>query len=159
MGFSPARSVSTTSSGLVAVARTIAARADLSFARHTLLIKHSSGSLGEAIAQRMFLRSKLGESISGQWINLAPRSGRQGFDHLFLRMENGKFKWMIGESKFGSSQLGRTDGKTVTQMSWTWIRKRAIKLGEAYLAINNIDASSIPAKKMPFIKTDRKSVV
>ena len=158
MGVLPARSVSTISSGLVTAAHTIASRADLSFARHTLLIKHSCGSFGETIAQRMFLRSKLGETISGNWINLAPRSGRQGFDHLFLRMENGKFKWIIGESKFGGSQLGRTDGKTVTQMSWTWVRKRAIKLGDAYLSINKIDASSIPAKKMPFIKTGIRSL-
>ena len=140
-------------SSLATVAGVIAARADLSFARHTLLIRHACGSFGEAIAQRAFLHSKLSETARGGWISIAPRSGRQGFDHLFLRMEKGRFKWIVGESKFGSSQLGKTDGKTVTQMSWVWIRKRALKLGDAYLAINKLDATSISRKRLPFIKT------
>lgn len=158
MAFQLERPLSSTSVGLVTASRIIAARADLSFARHTLLIKHASGSFGEAMAQRMFLKTNFASEASGGWISLAPRSGRQGFDHLFLRIENGKFKWMVGESKFGTSQLGKTDGNTVTQMSWTWIRKRAEKLGDAYLSIKALDSSTLSQRKIPFIKTGIRSL-
>lgn len=158
MAFRLERPLSSTSVGLITASRIIAARADLSFARRTLLIKHASGSFGEAMAQRMFLKTNFASETSGSWISLAPRSGRQGFDHLFLRIENGKFKWMVGESKFGTSQLGKTDGNTVTQMSWTWIRKRAGKLGDAYLAIKTLDSSSLSSRKIPFIKTGIRSL-
>lgn len=158
MAFRLERPLSSTSVGLITASRVIAARADLSFARRTLLIKHASGSFGEAMAQRMFLKTNFASETSGSWISLAPRSGRQGFDHLFLRIENGKFKWMVGESKFGTSQLGKTDGNTVTQMSWTWIRKRAEKIGDAYLAIKALDSSALSSRKIPFIKTGIRSL-
>ena len=158
MAFKFGPPLSSASIGLVTATRVIAARADLSFARRALLIKHASGSFGEAMAQRMFLKTNFASGANGGWISLAPRSGRQGFDHLFLRIERGKFKWMVGESKFGTSQLGKTDGNTVRQMSWTWIRKRAQKLGDAYLSIKSLDSSTISQRKIPFIKTGIRSL-
>lgn len=132
----------------LSAARVIIARADIAYAHAALLRVHAKGNFGEAVAQRYFLRDKLGEAVSGKWTSLTPRVGRQGFDHLFVRQRGGKFIWMVCESKYGSSQLGMTKGG-VQQMSWVWIHDRAARLGDAYLKIAD---RPVTIQKQPWFK-------
>lgn len=147
--------VGNAAAGLTTAARVIQSRADVAYAFASLLRTQAKGNFGEIYAQHYFVRDKLGEAVSKRWVSLTPRVGSQGFDHLFVRMERGKFRWMVCESKFKSSQLGRTDGRTVRQMSWVWIHKRAGELGDAYLKI--ADLKSIQQGKMPLFKGGIKS--
>ena len=133
--------------------QTVLARADLAYAQSVITRTHSKGNLGEALALRAFLRNKFEEG--GNWFSLTPRTGRQGFDHLFVRVnQNGSYSFMVGESKYGSSQLGVTQGN-VRQMSWNWIHARANKLGDAY--INLAKQSNVSCRKLPFFNSGIKS--
>lgn len=133
--------------------QTVLARADLAYAQSILTRTHSKGNLGEALALRAFLRNKFEDG--GNWISLTPRTGRQGFDHLFVRInQNGSYDFMVGESKYGSSQLGVTQGN-VCQMSWKWIHDRANRLGDAYIDIAN--HKNVSFRKMPFFNSGLKS--
>ena len=135
----------------VSTFQTVLARADLVYAQSVLVRTHSKGNLGEALALRAFLRNKFEEG--GNWFSLTPRTGRQGFDHLFVRInQNGSYSFMVGESKYGSSQLGVTQGN-VKQMSWNWIHARANKLGDAYISVSN--RSNISCRKLPFFRTGK----
>ena len=91
---------------LTTAARVISARADVAYAFASLVRTHAKGNLGEAYAQRYFIRNKLGEAVSGKWTSLTPRTGRQGFDHLFVRRRGNKFLGMVCESKYDKSTLG-----------------------------------------------------
>lgn len=133
--------------------QTVLARADLVYAQSVITRTHAKGNIGEALALRTFLRTKF--EGGGNWISLTPRTGRQGFDHLFIRVnQNGSYSFMVGESKYGSSQLGVTQGN-VRQMSWNWIHARANKLGDAY--INLAKTENISCRKMPFFNSGIKS--
>jgi len=137
----------------VSTFQTVLARADLVYAQSVLVRTHSKGNLGESLALRAFLRNKFEEG--GNWFSLTPRTGRQGFDHLFVRInQNGSYSFMVGESKYGSSQLGVTQGN-VKQMSWNWIHTRANKLGDAYINLSN--RSNISCRKLPFFRSGIKS--
>lgn len=140
-------------SASTAAARVIFAQADVAYAHALLLRTHAKGNFGEALAQRYFLRNKLDEQISGRWISLTPRVGRQGFDHLFVRQRDGKFIWMVCESKYGLSQLGITKGG-VQQMSWVWMHDRATKLGDAYLMLAG---KTVTFQKQPWFKNGIRS--
>ena len=133
--------------------QTVLARADLAYAQSVLTRTHSKGNLGEALALRAFLRNKFEDG--GNWISLTPRTGRQGFDHLFVRINrNGSYSFMVGESKYGASQLGVTQGN-VRQMSWKWIHARANKLGDAYIDVAT--QKNVSFRKMPFFNSRLKS--
>lgn len=148
-----ARGASNVAASMVAAAGVIHSRADLAYAFASLVRTHAKGNLGEVFAEQAFLKDKLGEVISGRWVNLTPRVGRQGFDHLFVRMQrNGKFKWMVCESKYGSSQLGAT--KDGMQMSGAWIRARARRLGDAYIKLAD---QPITYAKQPWMKSGIRS--
>ncbi len=147
------RGVENSAASLVSASRVICARADLAYAHASLLRVHAKGTIGEALAQSAFLRNKLGEQISGKWTSIAPRTGRQGFDHLFVRKDGNRFKWMVCESKFGSSTLGVTKGG-VRQMSWVWIHERAAKLGDAYIKLSE---RSVTFRKVPWFRSGVKT--
>lgn len=147
------RGIENTSAAFTTAARVICARADIAYAHASLLRVHAKGTLGEIMAERAFLRNKLGEQISGKWTSLTPRTGRQGFDHLFVRKDGNKFKWMVCESKYGTSQLGTTKGG-VRQMSWVWMHERAVKLGDAYLKIAD---RKVTFRKVPWFKSGVKT--
>lgn len=133
--------------------QTVLARADLVYAQSVITRTHFKGNLGEALALRAFLRNKFEEG--GKWFSLTPRTGRQGFDHLFVRIKpNGSYNFMVGESKYGSSQLGITQGN-VRQMSWNWIHARANKLGDAY--INVAKQTNVSYRRLPFFNSGIKS--
>ena len=149
MAYSPYMAVGTVGANFTTVSRVITARADLRFALGTLNCVHCKGDLGEAIAERCFIKNKLGEVVSGRWVSLTPRNGRQGFDHFFGRVDSkGNFKWMVCESKYGTSQLGSTlDGQ---QMSWNWMHVRAERLGRIYKKLGEMDFSKIDMRGKPW---------
>ncbi len=138
---------------LTTAARVISARADVAYAFASLVRTHAKGNLGEAYAQRYFIRNKLGEAVSGKWTSLTPRTGRQGFDHLFVRRRGNKFLWMVCESKYDKSTLGVLKDGT-QQMSWKWIHDRAAKLGDQYLAISKCN---VTPRKLPWLKNGIKT--
>ena len=127
---------------------TVSARADIAYARSFLTQTHLKGTIGEFFAERYFLNNQLEQNIRGNWIPLTPRSGPQGLDHLFLKIgKNGRFYWMVGESKYGTSQLGTTVGG-VRQLSTEWTSERIQKLGQQYLSLST---KTVGLKNMPEI--------
>lgn len=151
-GVSFATVARTNVSSYSAACTTVLARADLAYAQSLITRVHAKGNLGETLALRTFLRNKI---EGGNWFSLTPRTGRQGFDHLFVRVnQDGTYRFMAGESKYGSSQLGMTQGN-VRQMSWKWIHDRANKLGDAYLDLAR--RQNVKFKKLPYFKSGLKS--
>lgn len=143
----------TTVPSYVTSCATVLARADLAYAQSLITRVHAKGNLGEALARRTFLRAKIEEGQN--WLSLTPRTGRQGLDHLFVRVNpNGSYSFMVGESKYGNSQLGMTQGN-VRQMSWRWIHDRANRLGDAYIDLAKRQHVSI--RKLPYFKSGLKS--
>ena len=125
---------------------TVLVRADVAYARSFLTQTHLKGTMGEFFAERYFLNNQLEQNIRGNWIALNPRTGPQGLDHFFMKTgKNGHLYWMVGESKYGSSQLGTTvDG--VRQLSTQWTTDRIQKLGQQYsqLATQNVELKVLP---------------
>ena len=126
--------------------QTMLARADVAFARNLLRPTYMKGPRGEFLAENFVLNNQLEQDIRGHWIPLTPRSGPQGLDHLFMKTgKNGHLYWMVGESKYGSSQLGVTvDG--ARQLSTEWTSKRIRNLGAQYcdLAVNSVELKPLP---------------
>jgi len=124
------------------------ARADIAYARSFLTQTHLKGTIGEFFAERYFLNNQLEQSIRGNWVPLTPRSGPQGLDHLFVKFgKNGRLYWMVGESKYGTSQLGTTVSG-VRQLSTQWTTERIQKLGEQYLSLSTGD---VQLKSLPTV--------
>ena len=130
---------STFAAAASAGATAIYARADVAYARSFLTHTHLKGTIGEFFAERYFLNNQLEQNIRGNWVPLTPRTGPQGLDHLFVKFgKNGRLYWMVGESKYGTSQLGTTvDG--VRQLSSKWTSDRIQKLGQQYLELATQD--------------------
>ena len=83
------------------------------------------GSFAEGVASSGFA-SGLFEKTSRSWMPITPhRTGAAGIDILFVKLDSAgrPCSLMVGEVKFGTSQLGEVtrDGK---QMGWQWISKR-----------------------------------
>jgi len=144
----PVTTVQHTATTGVAASHTVIARADVAYARNLLQPKFMKGSMGEFFAQRFFLNNQLEQNIRGNWIPLNPRSGPQGLDHLFMKIgKNGHLYWMVGESKYGSSQLGTTvDG--ARQLSTQWTSKRIHNLGNQYIELSTMD---VQLKALPHV--------
>lgn len=90
---------------------------------------HIRGDFGEVLASRAVLKRELG---AGGWKEVTPRTGRQGLDHIFMRLDaNGSpVELMVGESKYGTAQLGKTaDGR---QMSAHWQNARLVAMANRY---------------------------
>ena len=92
------------------------------------------GDIGESVAERAFFGGpELSQSKKGNWVSVAPRFGRQGIDHVFLRVDKNGLpnNMIIGESKYGSSKRGYTK-KDGLQMGSRWRMVRLSKIGEQY---------------------------
>lgn len=142
--------VAATSSGA-----TVLARADVALARSIISPTAYRGSLGEAVAGTSFLKDSLRRT--GNWQSISPRSGPQGFDHVFIKTTaNGiPVDLLVGESKFNSSRLGMT--KDGIQMGVRWTGRRLAALGGRYLAV--AAEPSIASAKMPLLPNRQISVV
>lgn len=108
------------------------------------------GDIGESVAERAFFGGpEVAPSKKGSWVSIAPRYGRQGIDHVFIRVdENGLPNNMIlAESKYGSSNLGYTkDGR---QMGSNWRMKRLTAIGDRYYRFANSSKTIIRTKNIP----------
>ena len=109
------------------------------------------GDIGESVAERAFFGApELAQSKKGAWVSVAPRFGRKGIDHIFLRVDrNGLPNNMIlGESKYGSSQLGHTKGSG-WQMGSRWRMVRLAAIGERYMRFAESPRPLIRAQDIP----------
>jgi hypothetical protein len=153
---------SATSIGAITPALTTLARADVALSRSFITPTAYRGNLGESVVGNCFLKNTL--SQSGSWQALTPRSGPQGLDHLFMKFNKAgsPTALLVGESKFGTSQLGNTaDG---IQMGKNWISKRLYILGSRYIAMSNAqilpsqDTILTPNKQLNVILRNGKTV-
>ena len=142
------RSGSNSAASMTAGFTTAYVRADVAYARSFLTNKYLKGTIGESFAERFFLNNQLERNIRGNWMSLNPRTGPQGLDHLFMKTgKNGRLYWMVGETKYGTSQLGTTVNGT-RQLSNQWTTERIQKLGQQY---SRIAAQDVPCKKLPHV--------
>ncbi len=132
-------------SALVSATATVLARADVAFARSRIVDIHYKGAFGENVAGKTFLRNYL--QAEGGWESITPRSGRQGFDHVFIKQgAQGEIKdLMIAESKYNTSILSET--KDGIQMGISWRKPRLVALGNRYLTVAK--SADIRFGKMP----------
>lgn len=115
------------------------------------LLRHTRGIVGEASTEDALSRylNRNGKTV---WRAMTPRTGSQGIDHLFVKYnESGNpVDLYIGESKWGSSQLGGT--KDGAQMGESWVQKRLVGIGERYRRIaksTDIVCRRIPKETIP----------
>ena len=141
--------------GAITPVLTTIARADVALSRSFIAPTAFRGNLGESIVGNCFLKNTL--SQSGSWQAVTPRSGPQGLDHLFMKLnkEGSPTALLVGESKFGTSQLGNTaDG---IQMGKNWISKRLHGLGSRYIAVSS--AQVLPSQPVPLSPKQQLNVV
>lgn len=129
------------------VYQTALARPDLAVAKSLINERLLKGEIGEAIRDQTVGRYL---HRSGQWINVSPRLGPQGLDHVSVQLdENGvPRRLMVDETKFGSSKLGVTKSGDV-QMGEKWIGDRLNRLAEHYTKIAALAQDGISSAKMP----------
>lgn len=108
------------------------------------------GDIGESVAERAFFGGpEVAPSKKGSWVSIAPRYGRQGIDHVFIRVDKNGLPndIILAESKYGSSNLGYTkDGR---QMGPNWRMKRLTAIGDRYYRFANSSQSIIRTKNIP----------
>lgn len=133
------------STSLTSTASIALARADLALCKSLITPNAFRGNLGESVAGTSFLKDIL--SKTGNWHSITPRSGPQGFDHLFIKTNSRGLPTdlIVGESKFNTSRLGIT--KDGIQMGPRWTNKRLIALGSRYIRVANNNSFSFA--KMP----------
>ena len=113
--------------GLVSTAILSLAEPEAALARASILTPRLHGNVGEA-----FVNSQL--HATGGWKTVTPRTGPQGIDHVWMKFDKSgrPVDMIVGETKFGTSQIGMTkDGR---QMSASWISKRLAKLSDYWEA-------------------------
>ena len=131
----PARAAS--ASGVTAYSSMLS-KAPAALARTYVMGSTSAkGIVGESIAAKSFLQTTLQKT--GNWYSISPRIGPNGIDHIFLKIDPETALprgILIGESKYNTSQLGRTvDGLQLT-IHWTNPRLRA--MGNRYYQLSNV---------------------
>lgn len=100
------------------------------------------GNIGESV-----MHTLVTSQSGGRYVRVNAQLGstaRQGIDGLYVRYnkQGAPSQILVGEAKYGSSQLGQTaDGP---QMSETWINKRLIQTANRFnIAANDIDSGKI----------------
>jgi hypothetical protein len=121
--------------------------ADVAVAKSVLNERLLKGEVGEAIRDQTVGRYLY---RSGQWLNVSPRLGPQGLDHVSVQLdESGKpRRLMVDETKFGSSKLGVTKSGDI-QMGGKWIGDRLSGLAGRYDKIAALAQDGIASAKMP----------
>jgi hypothetical protein len=132
--------------GLI-VYQTALARPDIAVAKSLVNERLLKGEIGEAIRDQTVGRCP---HRSGQWINVSPRLGPQGLDHVSVQLdESGKpSRLMVDETKFGSAKLGLTKSGDI-QMGTKWIGDRLNGLAGRYTKIAALVQDGISSAKMP----------
>ncbi|MBE6415434.1 MAG: hypothetical protein E7032_02750 [Akkermansiaceae bacterium] len=138
----------THAAGLSVSIGSMSTRPDVAFARSVMgnNLPGMKGAIGESLTESVFLQK---DSKGHSWKSIRPRSGPQGLDHIFIKLDENGFPHdlMIAESKYGSSQLGLT--KDGIQMGGPWKSKRIIALGNRYAHIAKTENIQ-PAKRPQF---------
>lgn len=139
-----------TSAAVVSVTActTMLEQAELAYARRIVSgTTATKGVMGEALVGNSFLEKHL--ATSGHWRSVSPRLGSQGLDHVFVKFDRrtGLLRdIMIGETKYGSSQLGQT--KDGLQLGSRWTQKRLSGLGNRYLSLSKVNTCApVPSIK------------
>ena len=107
-------------------------RADVAVAQSAINANWMRGALGEAVAEEHILNQYLNQGK--RWVSLSVRNGPQGLDHVFIRVNKDGMPTfrgsnvIVGESKYGKSQLGKKAG----QMTEQWVRTRMSYPAQAY---------------------------
>jgi len=129
------------------VYQTALARPDLAVAKSLINERLLKGEIGEAIRDQTVGRYL---HQSGQWVNVSPRLGPQGLDHVSVQLdESGKpRRLMVDETKFGSSKLGVTRSGNI-QMGEKWIGERLNGLAGRYTKIAALAQDGMSSAKMP----------
>jgi len=122
--------VESVSVGSLAAYQTAMGRADVAVAKSLLNERILKGEVGEAISDQTVGRQLY---QSGKWLNVSPRLGPQGLDHIWVQPdENGiPRRMMVGETKFGSSRLSVTKFAGI-QMGSKWISKQLSGLAKRF---------------------------
>jgi len=123
------------------------ARPDLAVAKSLINERLLKGEIGEAIRDQTVGRYR---HRSGPWINVSPRLGPQGLDHVSIQLDESGTprRLMVDETKFGSSKLGVTKSGDV-QMGEKWIGDRLNGLAGRYTKIAALAQDGISSAKMP----------
>lgn len=130
--------------GSVAV-QTALARADVAIAKSVLNDRLLKGELGEAIRDQTVGRYL---HRSGKWLNVSPRLGPQGLDHISVQLDESGHprRLMVDETKFGTSKLLTTKSGRV-QMSREYVAERLTGLAKRFDTIRT--QTEIPKAKTP----------
>ena len=114
----------------MATYQTALARADVAVAKSLLNERLLKGEVGEAIRDHTVGRYR---HRSGQWLNVSPRLGPQGLDHVSVQLnESGRpHRLMVDETKFGSSRLSTTKSGNI-QMGGKYISERLSGLAKRF---------------------------
>ena len=123
------------------------ARADVAIAKSALNDRLLKGEVGEAVSDQTVGRYR---HRGGQWLNVSPRLGPQGLDHVRVRLnEAGKpYRLMVDETKFGSSGLSTTTSGDL-QMGEKYISGRLLGMSKAYDKVVIQAKSGIQRVKIP----------
>ncbi len=126
-----------TASGIT-VYSSMLSQAPAAFARtHVMGTTGTKGIIGESIATNKFLQTTLQKT--GNWYAISPRIGKQGIDHIFLKInpETAHPKGIIvGESKYNTSLLGKT--KDGLQLTSHWTNPRLRAMGTRYYQLSQV---------------------
>lgn len=137
MGSSGAKAISANNASAIAAYTTMLTNAPAMLGQYYIAgTSGTLGTLGETLASQSILNSWLRDT--GNWVSLSPRVGRQGLDHIFIQTDaNGMPRGLlVGESKYGHSQLGMTrDG---IQMGSNWTNKRLVAMGNRYMKLASV---------------------
>lgn len=126
---------------------TALAHADIALCRSVINMNHLKGEFGENIVEKLYLENHL--QRSGSWEAIAPRLGRQGIDQIYIKYDSRGLprKIMVGEVKYGTSNLQMT--KDGMQLGQRWTLKRLKALANRYMNLSgtsDIGISMRPSK-------------
>ena len=121
-------------------------RADVAVARSVITLNELKGGFAENLSNRFILGGNAGP---GKWHAVSPRLGRQGFDHVAVRVDReGRPRGLlVGETKYRTSQLRTT--KDGIQMGPRWTTARLASLASRLRAIHAQAQAEITAQPKP----------
>jgi hypothetical protein len=148
--------VETAGVGSLTAYQTALGRADLAVAKSLINERLLKGEIGEAIHDQIVSRYP---HRSGQWLNVSPRLGRQGLDHVLVQLdENGTpRRLMVDETKFGSSKLLTTVSGNI-QMGDKYISDRLSGLAKRFDTIRMQAKDNMVSAKPPSELSARRLV-
>jgi hypothetical protein len=135
---------------------TALARADVAIAKSLLNERLLKGDVGETIRDQTVGRYL---HRSGQWLNVSPRLGPQGLDHVSVQLdESGKpHRLMVDETKFGSSRLLTTKSGDI-QMGDRYVSERLSGLAKRFEAIGAQARGNMVSARVPEGLSSKRTV-